>query len=272
MNITIFGTGYVGLVHAAVLASLENHVLCVDNNVDKISQLNDGLVTMYEPGLYELIHQARARGFLSFSTNAAEGVQHSNMLFITVGTPCDESGGADLTDMMSVAETIANHMNEYKVIVNKSTAPVGTADLLNEKIKKIVSAQRVDCSFDIVVNPEFLKQGSAVADCLHPDRIIIGTNSLDAEGLLRKLYEPLNHEGNKILVMDVRSAELTKYAANCMLATKISFINEIALLAEKLGANIDLVREGMSRDPRIGHHFIYPGVGYGLTDPLKFSH
>jgi UDPglucose 6-dehydrogenase len=263
MNISVFGTGYVGLVQGAILANAGHHVLCIDVDSAKIEQLKNGSIPIYEPGLEELVSSTQASGHLNFTTNAVEGVLHGDVQFIAVGTPPDEDGSADLRYVLAVAETIASHMNGYRVIINKSTVPVGTADLVEDKVRSVLDSRGVAHEFDIVSNPEFLKEGAAVSDCLHPDRIIIGTNSSRAEKILREIYKSFNNNQDKIIVMNVRSSELTKYAANCMLATKISFINEIANLAERLGADIESVRLGIGSDPRIGYHFIHPGLGYG---------
>ena len=263
MKITIFGTGYVGLVQAAVFAEVGHHVMCVDIDDAKIESLKQGIVPIYEPGLEALIKGSTANGTLTFTTSAREGVEHGDIQFIAVGTPPDEDGSADLQYVLNVAETIASLMDSYKVIVNKSTVPVGTAQKVSEVITQTLSVRSVDIDFDVVSNPEFLKEGAAIADCQRPDRIVIGTDSQQAERLMRELYAPFNRNHDKIIVMNIRSAELTKYAANCMLATKISFMNEMANLAEKLGADIEDVRKGIGSDQRIGYHFIYPGCGYG---------
>jgi UDPglucose 6-dehydrogenase len=264
MKVTVFGTGYVGLVQAAVLAEVGHSVVCIDINQEKVAQLKQGIMPIFEPNLENLVTQNFAANRLDFSTDAAAGVQHGDILFIAVGTPADEDGSADLKYVLTVASDIAQHMDRYKLIVNKSTVPVGTADRITTHIKtKLVQNNRQDLEFDVVSNPEFLKGGSAVADCMRPDRIIIGTENKNAEDTMRELYAPFNRNHEKILVMNVRSAELTKYAANSMLATKISFMNEIANLAELLGADIEAVRQGIGSDPRIGYHFIYPGIGYG---------
>ncbi len=263
MNVSVFGTGYVGLVQGAVLASVGHNVLCVDLDPVKIEQLKQGIIPIYEPGLETLVHTGLSQGQLHYTTDPVAGVLHGTIQFIAVGTPPDEDGSADLKYVLTVAETIAQHMEDYRVLVNKSTVPVGTADLVQAKVNEVLNARGVNLEFDVVSNPEFLKEGSAVSDCQDPDRIIIGTQSTRAEKLLRELYDPFNQNHDKIIVMDVKSSELTKYAANCMLATKISFINEIANLAEQLGANIEAVRQGIGSDPRIGYHFISPGLGYG---------
>ncbi|MCB1371383.1 MAG: UDP-glucose/GDP-mannose dehydrogenase family protein [Rhodobacteraceae bacterium] len=264
MRITVFGTGYVGLVQGAVLAEVGHDVLCVDVDAAKIEGLKAGRIPIYEPGLEDLVKKNHAEGRLGFTTEAAEGVAHGRILFIAVGTPPDEDGSADLSYVLGVAGTVAEAMEEPKVVVTKSTVPVGTADKVAARITEVLGRrQRSDLGFEVVSNPEFLKEGAAVADCMRPDRIVIGTASPEAEDLLREVYAPFSRNHDKIIVMDVRSAELTKYAANCMLATKISFMNEIAGLAERLGADVEMVRQGIGSDPRIGWHFIYPGAGYG---------
>jgi UDPglucose 6-dehydrogenase len=263
MKITVFGTGYVGLVQGAILAEVGHDVLCVDVDAAKVESLKAGRIPIYEPGLEEIVKKGHSEGRLNFTTDAAEGVAHGRVQFIAVGTPPDEDGSADLKYVLAVATTIAEHMAEPKVVINKSTVPVGTADKVTAKLKDVLTARGSDLAFHVVSNPEFLKEGAAVADCMKPDRIIVGTSSKDAEEILREVYAPFNRNHDKIIVMDVRSAELTKYAANCMLATKISFMNEIANLAERLGADVEAVRQGIGSDPRIGYHFIYPGAGYG---------
>lgn len=264
MNITVFGTGYVGLVQGAVLAEVGHNVICVDVDHVKVENLKQGIIPIYEPELENLVKNNFNEGRLHFTTDPEVGVLHGDIQFIAVGTPPDEDGSADLQYVLAVAETIAIHMQSHKVVVDKSTVPVGTADKVAEKMLEVLARKgREDLTVDMVSNPEFLKEGSAVADCMKPDRIIIGTESSQAEELMRELYAPFNRNHEKVIVMDVRSAELTKYAANCMLATKISFMNEMANLAEQLGADIEMVRQGIGSDPRIGYHFIYPGVGYG---------
>jgi len=264
MKITVFGTGYVGLVQGAVLAEVGHDVLCIDVDAAKVAKLQAGQIPIYEPGLEDLVRKNHAAGRLIFSTDATEGVAHGRIQFIAVGTPPDEDGSADLKHVLAVAATIAAHMTEAKVVVTKSTVPVGTADQVRaELVRGLEARDRTDLGFDVVSNPEFLKEGAAVSDCMRPDRIIIGTSSPDTEELLREVYAPFNRNHDKIIVMDVRSAELTKYAANCMLATKISFMNEMANLAERLGADVEAVRQGIGSDPRIGYQFIYPGAGYG---------
>uniref|UniRef100_A0A486XVZ8 UDP-glucose 6-dehydrogenase n=1 Tax=Rheinheimera sp. BAL341 TaxID=1708203 RepID=A0A486XVZ8_9GAMM len=263
MKVTVFGIGYVGLVQAAVLAEVGHHVVCVDVDAAKVDLLKQGVIPIYEPGLEALVSSNAQSGRLVFTTDAAIGVEHGEVQFIAVGTPPNEDGSADLKHVLAVAKTIAQHMNAEKVIIDKSTVPVGTAD----KVKSIILAElehrNVAVEFDVVSNPEFLKEGAAVSDCMRPDRIIVGTYNERPKDILRELYEPFNRNHEKLMFMDVRSAELTKYAANCMLATKISFMNEMANLAELLGADIEAVRRGIGSDPRIGYHFIYPGCGYG---------
>ena len=264
MNVTVFGTGYVGLVQGAILADVGHKVVCVDVDVKKVERLKQGHIPIYEPGLESLVRENHAAGRLDFTTDAAAGVKHGQVQFIAVGTPPDEDGSADLQYVLAVAGTIAEHMECDQIIIDKSTVPVGTADKVSAKVAEVLDTRnRSDLSFDVVSNPEFLKEGSAVADCQKPDRIIIGTENEATIEVMRELYAPFNRNHDKVIVMDVRSAELTKYAANCMLATKISFMNEMANLAELLGADIEMVRQGIGSDPRIGYHFIYPGVGYG---------
>lgn len=264
MNITIFGIGYVGLVQAAALADVGHDVVCVDVDAEKVERLKQGIIPIYEPGLENLVSQNYAAGRLSFTNDPAEAVAHGDIQMIAVGTPPNEDGSADLKYVLAVAETIAKHMDKPLVVVSKSTVPVGTCDKIKTRIGQVLGERgRKDLDFHVVSNPEFLKEGSAVADCMRPDRIIIGTDSEHAEQMMRELYAPFNRNHEKIIVMDVRSAELTKYAANCILATKISFMNEMANLAEQLGADIEEVRRGIGSDPRIGYHFIYPGLGYG---------
>ena len=263
MKVTVFGTGYVGLVQGAVLADVGHDVICVDVDAAKVAALQAGHIPIHEPGLEPLVQANQAAGRLRFTTDAAQGVAHGELIFLAVGTPPDEDGSADLQHVLAVARTIATHMTEPKTIVNKSTVPVGTADKVADTVRKVLETRGVALAFEVVSNPEFLKEGAAVADCKRPDRIVIGTRAPQAERQLRELYAPFNRNHDRIVMMDVRSAELTKYAANAMLATKISFINEMANLAEQLGADIEDVRRGLGSDPRIGYHFIYPGVGYG---------
>ena len=263
MKVAVFGIGYVGLVQAAVLAEVGHDVVCVDVNAERVENLKNGIIPIYEPGLTPLVERNYEAGRLQFTTDAEFGVKHGKIQFIAVGTPPDEDGSADLQYVLAVAKTIATYMESPKIVVDKSTVPVGTADKVAECIAAVLKTRGVSLDFDVVSNPEFLKEGAAVADCQRPDRIVIGTDSAVAESKMRELYAPFNRNHEKLIVMDVRSAELTKYAANCMLATKISFMNEMANLAEKLGADIEKVRLGIGSDPRIGYHFIYPGCGYG---------
>jgi len=264
MKVTVFGIGYVGLVQGAVLAEIGHDVICVDIDSEKVKNLENGQIPIYEPQLEALVKENYSAGRLKFTTDAVLGVKHGDVQFIAVGTPPDEDGSADLKYVLSVAGTIAEHMENNCIIINKSTVPVGTADKVRAHVEQTLKAHgRSQIKFDIASNPEFLKEGSAVADCMRPDRIIIGTDNPETEAVLRDLYSPFNRNHEKIILMDVRSAELTKYAANCMLATKISFMNEIAGLSEVLGADIEMVRKGIGSDPRIGYHFIYAGAGYG---------
>ncbi|WP_339898710.1 UDP-glucose/GDP-mannose dehydrogenase family protein [uncultured Gilvimarinus sp.] len=264
MKVSIFGTGYVGLVQGAVLAEMGNEVLCIDIDAHKLQPLSKGIVPFYEQGLEPLVQKNLSTGRLKFTTSAQDGVRHGDVIYIAVGTPPDEDGSADLQYVLAVARTIGENMATPKVVINKSTVPVGTADKVQEEITAALGIrQQTELECHVVSNPEFLKEGSAVHDCMSPDRIIIGTSSDYAKEVLHELYSPFERKHSKIMTMDTRSAELTKYAANCMLATKISFINEIANLAELLGADIEAVRKGIGSDPRIGYQFIYPGVGYG---------
>lgn len=263
MRITIFGSGYVGLVTGACFAEAGNHVLCVDVDERKIEMLKRGEPPIYEPGLEELLKKGIAAGRLSFTTSAEEGVKHGLFQFIAVGTPPDEDGSADLKYVLAVAESIGKHADEYRVIVNKSTVPVGTADKVKAKVRDVMNARGVQLEFDVVSNPEFLKEGAALTDFMRPDRVVVGTDNPRTAELLKLLYDPFTRNHERMIVMDVRSSELTKYAANALLATKISFMNELANIAERLGADIEKVRNGIGSDPRIGYHFIYPGCGYG---------
>ena len=263
MKLTIFGTGYVGLVTGACLADVGHNVLCVDTDSDKITRLNKGEIPIYEPGLDTIVERNMRAGTLGFTTDVDKAIGHAEVQFIAVGTPPDESGAADLQYVLAVAESIGKAMGDPKVVVVKSTVPVGTSDKVHAKLTEALAARNSALEFHVVSNPEFLKEGSAVNDFLKPDRIIIGANTEYARNVMKELYEPFNRNHDRTLYMDVRSAELTKYAANAMLATKISFINEIANLAERLGADIEEVRRGIGADPRIGYHFIYPGLGYG---------
>ena len=263
MKVTIFGSGYVGLVTGVCLAEVGNHVVCVDVDQGKIDMLNRGEMPIYEPGLKELVLKNVAEKRIEFTTDQARGVEHGVLQFIAVGTPPDEDGSADLQYVLAVAESIGRHMNEYRVIVDKSTVPVGTADKVRERVARVLADRGVEIAFDVVSNPEFLKEGAAIEDFMKPDRIVVGTDSERAAELLQELYAPFNRNHERLIQMDIRSAELTKYAANAMLATKISFMNELSNLAERLGADIEKVRVGIGSDPRIGYHFIYPGCGYG---------
>ena len=263
MRVCIFGTGYVGLVSGTCLAEVGHEVVCVDVDAAKVEGLNRGVIPIYEPGLESMVRANHAAGRLRFSTDAAMGIGHGEVLFIAVGTPPDEDGSADLQYVQAVAETIGRHLQRPAVVVDKSTVPVGTADKVREAIAAELQARGADVRFDVVSNPEFLKEGAAVEDCMRPDRIVIGADSTDAVEALKRLYAPFNRNHDRFVVMDVRSAELTKYAANAMLATKISFMNEIANIAEQVGADVENVRKGIGSDPRIGWHFIYPGAGYG---------
>jgi UDPglucose 6-dehydrogenase len=263
MRITIFGSGYVGLVTGACLADAGNDVLCVDVDEKKTAMLQRGEVPIHEPGLDALFKKGADAGRLRFTTNAKEGVDHGLFQLIAVGTPPDEDGSADLRYVLAVARTIGEHMNNYKVVVTKSTVPVGTGDKVCGAVRDSLAKRAANVEFDFASNPEFLKEGAAIADFMKPDRVVVGTDSDRAAELLRALYEPFTRNRERMIVMDVRSAELTKYAANAMLATKISFMNELANLAERFGADIESVRNGLGSDPRIGYAFIYPGAGYG---------
>ena len=263
MRLTIFGSGYVGLVTGACMAEMGNHVVCVDIDQDKIDRLNAGEVPIYEPGLDAYIERNRKAGRLEFTSDTKKGVDHGLFQFISVGTPPDEDGSADLQHVLAVAETIGSQMQEYRIVVDKSTVPVGTADKVAAKISGALEQRGESLEFDVVSNPEFLKEGAAIADFMKPDRIVVGTDNPRTTELLRALYEPFNRSRDRMITMDIRSAELTKYAANAMLATKISFMNELANLAENVGADIEMVRLGIGSDPRIGYQFIYPGSGYG---------
>ena len=263
MRVAIFGTGYVGLVTGTCLAEVGHDVVCVDIDQAKVDGLNRGVIPIYEPGLEPMVKANHAASRLAFTTDAASAIAHGQVVFIAVGTPPDEDGSADLQYVLAVARTIGRHLQVPTVVVNKSTVPVGTADKVRAAIAEELAARGVEIAFDVVSNPEFLKEGDAVADCMRPDRIIIGAASDAPVAVMRRLYAPFNRNHDRVVEMDVRSAELTKYAANAMLATKISFMNEIANIAERVGADIEHVRQGIGSDPRIGWHFIYPGAGYG---------
>ena len=263
MKVTVFGTGYVGLVTGTCLADVGHDVLCVDIDQKKVDNLKNGIIPIFEPGLDSIVKQSVQNGLLNFTTDMDQAVHHGELQFIAVGTPSGEDGSADLQYVVAVAKTIGQRMNGYKVVVNKSTVPIGTAEKVSDALASELRARNLAVPFDVVSNPEFLKEGAAINDFMKPDRIVVGTDSDRAEKLLRELYAPFNRNHDRMIFMDVRSAELTKYAANAMLATKISFINEMANLAEKLGADIEQVRNGIGADPRIGYQFIYPGCGYG---------
>ena len=263
MKVTVIGTGYVGLVSGACLAEMGNQVVCLDTDAKKIGVLAAGGVPIHEPGLLEIVHRNTAAGRLQFTTDIAAAVRHGTILFIAVGTPPDEDGSADLRHVLAAARNIGRHMTDYKLVVDKSTVPVGTADQVTAAIAAELAGRGLVVEFAVVSNPEFLKEGAAVDDFMRPDRIVIGADDERAVLLMRALYAPYIRNHDRLLVMDVRSAELTKYAANCMLATRISFMNELALLAEKVGADIEQVRKGIGSDPRIGYQFLYAGTGYG---------
>jgi UDPglucose 6-dehydrogenase len=263
MRVTIFGSGYVGLVTGACLAEAGNHVVCVDVDAGKIERLNRGEVPIHEPGLDDLIKRNAEAGRLEFTTDAEKGVEHGLFQIIAVGTPPDEDGSADLRYVLTVARTIATHMNRYAIVITKSTVPVGTADKVRAQLEATLKERSSSPEFDVVSNPEFLKEGDAVQDFMKPDRVVIGTDNPRTTELMRALYEPFTRQHDRFIVMDIRSSELTKYAANAMLATKISFMNELANIAERVGADIEKVRVGIGSDPRIGYSFIYPGAGYG---------
>ena len=263
MKITVIGTGYVGLVSGACLAEVGNDVLCLDLDLEKIRVLEAGGIPIYEPGLQDMVQRNVAAGRLHFTTDVARAVRHGTIQFIAVGTPPDEDGSADMQYVLTAARSIGRLMTDYKVVVDKSTVPVGTADKVHEAIADELGQRGVQTPFAVVSNPEFLKEGAAVEDFMRPDRIIVGASDEHAISLMRALYAPFQRNRERLIVTDARSAELTKYAANAMLATRISFMNELANLAEKLGADIEMVRQGMGSDPRIGFHFLYPGCGYG---------
>ena len=263
MNVTIVGSGYVGLVSGTCLAEVGNHVLCVDTDPAKIEGLKKGVIPIYEPGLEAMVHENTEGGRLRFTTDIGEGVKFGEVIFIAVGTPPDEDGSADLKYVLQVAESVGRHMEEYRVVVTKSTVPVGTAEKVKAKVAEQLAARGVEIPFSVASNPEFLKEGAAIEDFMKPDRIVVGTEDERALELLRTLYRPFNRNHERLIAMDIPSAELTKYAANALLATKISFMNEIANLSDLLGADVEAVRRGIGSDPRIGYQFIYPGCGYG---------
>jgi UDPglucose 6-dehydrogenase len=263
VKVTVFGSGYVGLVTGACFAEAGNQVVCVDIDANKVARLQEGEIPIHEPGLDVMVKRNFEKGRLKFTTDAEEGIRHGLFQFIAVGTPPEEDGSADLSHVLAVAETIGRHMTEYRIIVDKSTVPVGTADKVRERIEQALGERGARFEFDVVSNPEFLKEGAAINDFMKPDRVVVGTDNPRTAELLKSLYDPFTRSHDRMIVMDVRSAELTKYAANAMLATKISFMNEIANLAERMGADIEKVRVGIGSDPRIGYSFIYPGAGYG---------
>src|ERR1700740_739325 len=263
MKVTIFGSGYVGLVTGACLAEAGNQVLCVDVDAQKVARLNAGEVPIHEPGLDALIRRNRDGGRLEFTTDSVRAVDHGLFQLIAVGTPPGEDGSADLRHVLAVARTIGTHMSRYCIVITKSTVPVGPADKVHAELDRTLGARGAKVEFDVVSNPEFLKEGAAIGDFMKPDRVVIGSDNPRTTELIRALYEPFTRNHDRLIVMDIRSAELTKYAANAMLATKISFMNELANIAERLGADIEKVRVGIGSDPRIGYSFIYPGTGYG---------
>jgi UDPglucose 6-dehydrogenase len=263
MRVTIFGSGYVGLVTGACLADAGNHVMCVDVDAAKTERLKQGDVPIHEPGLEALIKRNMEAGRIEFTTDAVQGVEHGLFQLIAVGTPPGEDGSADLRYVLAVARTIGTHLNRYSIVITKSTVPVGTADKVRAELTRTLAERSVKVEFDVVSNPEFLKEGAAITDFMKPDRVVIGTDNPRTTELMRALYEPFIRNHDRLIVMDIRSSELTKYAANAMLATKISFMNELANIAERVGADIERVRIGIGSDPRIGYSFIYPGTGYG---------
>jgi UDPglucose 6-dehydrogenase len=263
MKVTVFGSGYVGLVAGACLANAGNHVICLDTDAARIEQLNRGEVPMHEPGLEELLRHNCHAGRLEFTTDEARAVDHGLFQLIALGTPADEDGSADLRHVLDVARAIGQRLTHYAVIVTKSTVPVGSADKVRREVQSALGARDIAIEFDVVSNPEFLKEGAAIEDFMRPDRVVIGTDNPRTTELIRALYEPFTRNHDRLVVMDIRSAELTKYAANAMLATRISLMNELAAIAERVGADIEKVRIGIGSDPRIGYGFIHPGVGYG---------
>jgi len=263
LKITVVGTGYVGLVSGACMADVGNDVLCLDLDASKIKILNDGGIPIYEPGLQEMVNRNHKAGRLAFTTDIEQAVAFGTVQFIAVGTPPSEDGSADLQYVLAAARNIGRHMRDYRVVVDKSTVPVGTADKVRAAIAEELKQRGADIAYSVVSNPEFLKEGAAVEDFMRPERIVVGSSDERATQIMRNLYAPFQRSHERVIAMDVRSAELTKYAANAMLATRISFMNELANLAERLGADIECVRRGIGADPRIGYHFLYPGVGYG---------
>ncbi len=263
MRVSIFGTGYVGLVTGSCLAHSGHQVTCVDIDEEKVKRLTEGEIPIFEPGLENIVKQSVKEGRLQFTTSAKDAVDYAEVIFIAVGTPPDEDGAADLRYVLQVAASVGEHMQDYRLVINKSTVPVGSADKVKAKIAEVLKERGANIPYDVASNPEFLKEGAAVGDFMKPDRIIVGAESDRVKKLMRELYAPFNRNHEKLMFMDVRSAELTKYAANAMLATKISFMNELSRIAEKLDADIELVRKGIGSDPRIGYSFIYPGCGYG---------
>lgn len=263
MKITVVGTGYVGLVTGACLAEMGNHVVCLDHDTDRIAMLHSGQLPIHEPGLLDIVLRNAHSGRLDFTSDVDRAVAHGRVQFIAVGTPAGEDGSADLQHVLAAAQAIAERMLDDRLIVNKSTVPVGTADQVREAMAAVLRARGQSARVDVVSNPEFLKEGSAVQDFMRPDRIVVGADDAQAAQLMRQLYAPFMRNRDRFILMDIRSAEFTKYASNAMLATRISFMNELALLAEKLGADIEQVRTGMGTDPRIGTHFLYAGTGYG---------
>jgi len=263
MNICVIGPGYVGLVTAACFAEMGNEVICVSRDEEKVKNLNNGIIPIYEPGLDKLVEKNLKDGRLQFTTSLEEGVKNSLFVFIAVATPPDEDGSADLAHVIEVSTRIGRCLDEFRVIVNKSTVPVGTAEKVRVAIQSEIDKRGIDREFDVISNPEFLKEGDAINDFMKPDRIVLGTDNVRTGELIKELYAPFAREREKLIVMDVRSAEMTKYAANAMLATKISFMNEMAAICERVGADVTMIRKGIGSDHRIGYHFIYPGVGYG---------
>ncbi|PKN80736.1 MAG: UDP-glucose 6-dehydrogenase [Candidatus Cloacimonetes bacterium HGW-Cloacimonetes-1] len=263
MKLAVVGTGYVGLVTGTCFAEMGNNVICVDNDSTKIDKLITGEIPIFEPGLEDMVRRNSEGGRLSFTMDLKTSVEQSLVIFIAVGTPPDEDGSADLQYVLAVARDIALYMNEYKIVVDKSTVPVGTADLVIAEMKKVLHERGVDFEFDVVSNPEFLKEGAAIDDFMRPDRVVVGVDNVQVGEIMKVLYSPFNRTSDRVITMSIRSAEMTKYAANAMLATKISFMNEIARLCEVMGADVAEVRNGIGSDTRIGYKFIYPGVGYG---------